>query len=214
MKICVSLAEPSTEMCLAKLARVPFAEVRLDAMEQVSAAEVRRLFSVPCTTIATHRPGLRSIEARKELLLTAVEAGADYVDVELDTPWKYRDEIIERARFAGCKVIVSHHEMDMTPEQGELARILQECRAAGGDLTKIACRVNCPRDNARLLGLIQNEVNLVVVGMGPLGRITRIAAPLMGSPFTYASFNVGQETAPGQLDALTLHRHLTELQGA
>jgi 3-dehydroquinate dehydratase-1 len=67
------------------------------------------------------------------------------------------------------------------------------------------------RDNARLLGLLDLGVPLVVVGMGRLGRLTRIAAPLLGSLFTYASLGAGRETADGQLDAASLERILLEL---
>jgi 3-dehydroquinate dehydratase-1 len=40
--------------------------------------------------------------------------------------------------------------------------------------------------------------------MGKDGRITRIAAPLLGAPFTYASLDNTRETASGQLDSRTL----------
>ena len=36
--------------------------------------------------------------------------------------------------------------------------------------------------------------------MGNKGRITRIAAPLLGSPFTFASLSKGKETAEGQIE--------------
>jgi 3-dehydroquinate dehydratase type I len=56
------------------------------------------------------------------------------------------------------------------------------------------------KDNARLLGLLNDTRPVVVVGMGHKGRITRIAALLLGSPFTYASLAAGKETAEGQID--------------
>jgi 3-dehydroquinate dehydratase len=40
--------------------------------------------------------------------------------------------------------------------------------------------------------------------MGKEAQITRIAAPLLGAPFTYAALESGRETAPGQLDKDTL----------
>ena len=42
--------------------------------------------------------------------------------------------------------------------------------------------------------------------MGSKGRITRIAAPLLGSPFTFASISKGKETAEGQIEKDTLER--------
>ena len=74
--------------------------------------------------------------------------------------------------------------------------------AEGADIAKIACKVHSERDNIRLLGLLDREKSggeLVVVGMGEQGRITRIVAPFLGSPFTYASLAEGKETAVGQV---------------
>jgi 3-dehydroquinate dehydratase-1 len=66
-------------------------------------------------------------------------------------------------------------------------------------------------DNARLLGLLDDARKIVVVGMGELGRITRIAASLLGSPFTFASQGLGKETARGQIDHETLRTLLRGL---
>ena len=42
--------------------------------------------------------------------------------------------------------------------------------------------------------------------MGNKGRITRVAAPLLGSPFTFASLSKGKETAEGQIEKDTLEQ--------
>jgi 3-dehydroquinate dehydratase-1 len=49
--------------------------------------------------------------------------------------------------------------------------------------------------------------------MGKKGRLTRIAAPLLGSLFSYATLSEGQETAEGQMTAASLERLLLELGG-
>ena len=56
------------------------------------------------------------------------------------------------------------------------------------------------KDNARLLGLLDSNKNVVVIGMGELGKITRIIAPILGSKFTFASLSRGKETADGQME--------------
>ena len=45
---------------------------------------------------------------------------------------------------------------------------------------------------------------MIALGMGKKGKITRLAAPLLGAPFTYASPAAGSETGPGQLEMDTL----------
>ena len=201
--ICVSLAETPLLHCLAALEKVPFAEIRMDRMH-LSPADVRALFSRHPNLIATCRPGVVPDHDRKTLLVRAIESGAAFVDVEVEAPAGYRKEIVARARAYACRVIISFHDYENTPLRRDLERVVAACFQAGGDIAKIACRVRSLRDNARLLGLLDDEREIVVVGMGEEGRITRIAAPLLGSPFTFASLSTGKETAEGQMDKETL----------
>lgn len=55
-----------------------------------------------------------------------------------------------------------------------------------------------------MLSLYESRKNVIALGMGPLGVITRIAAPFLGAPLTYASLAPGKETAEGQPDLKTL----------
>ena len=203
--ICVSLAELTLAECLETLKGLPFAEIRLDRMH-LSSTEVAAVFSGHKRLIATCRPGEAPKEERKGLLLAAIDSGAAYVDVEVDAEASFRDEIKARARKAGCTVIVSFHDHSKTPEREELAARVATCFEAGADIAKIACRAHTDRDNARLLGLLDHGGKIVVVAMGAKGRIVRVAAPLLGSPFTFASLSEGRETAEGQMDKRTLSR--------
>ncbi len=210
--ICVSLSCPTAADCLRDLQDLEFAEIRLDAM-QVSPDEVREIFSSHRKLIATCRPGSLEDGGRLELLSTAIEAGAAYLDVELESSPDFRKALVEQARSRSCQVIVSHHDFEATPGRSELMELRARCFEAGADLAKIACAVSTPADAARLLGLLDFEAPVIAVGMGPLGAITRVAAPLLGSPFTYGSLEPGRETASGQLDRATLERLLREIRG-
>jgi 3-dehydroquinate dehydratase I len=205
--ICVSLAEPSVAACLTALEGLAFAEIRMDAMH-LTPNDVPGLFSGGRTLIATCRPGGRSDEERKRLLACAIEAGATFVDIELESNVRYREEIVARARSRGCRVIVSHHDYERTPERPALEACVSACLEAGADIAKIACTVRSDRENARLLALLDTDREIVVVGMGEKGKLTRILAPLLGSPFTYASLSKGKETADGQIDKDTLEELL------
>ncbi len=209
--ICVSLAEESVASCLAALNETECAEIRLDRM-RITLDDVRLLFSQPKKLIATCRPGRRPDKERKRFLVAAIEAGATFVDVEIESENKYREEIIAAARARECLVIVSFHDKTGTPERHVLERIIDSCYKAGADIVKIACTVNSREENARLLGLLDESRKLVVVGMGNKGRITRIAAPFLGSPLTFASLAKGRETAEGQLDRGTLIELMTMLK--
>jgi 3-dehydroquinate dehydratase-1 len=208
--ICVSVAEPTVELCLEALKDLGFAEVRIDAM-QVTIEDMGRIFSKPLTLIATFMPvstammSDQAIDAniRKTFLIAAIEAGAKYVDIEIESDSACRKEIIEKAKLKDCKVIISFHDFHGTPEKEKLEEITDLCFSEGADVAKIACKVNSERDNLRLLGLLNNHDyhgRTVVIGMGKKGRITRVAAPLLGSPFTFASLSRGKETAEGQIE--------------
>jgi len=206
--ICVSIAESTAGECLKAIAGLAFAEIRMDRIQRLTAKDVRDIFSAGINLIATCRPGAFSEDERKQLLTAAIEAGAAYVDIEVDSDGLFKREIIEKARSRSCAVIISFHDYERTPESEELSGIVSRCFESGGDIAKIACMVNSERDNARLLGLLDSGRDIIVIGMGEKGRITRIVAPLLGSPFTYAASARGRETADGQLDRETLEKYL------
>jgi 3-dehydroquinate dehydratase I len=196
--ICASIGERTVEACLSALRGHALAEIRLDRLRETS-PDLRRLFAAPATLIATCRPGGGLPERRRRgLLHSAVRAGAAVVDVELDSAVSLRRAVIAEARKWGREVIVSFHDYERTPTRWELDRIVRLCLAAGADIAKIACRVNTPRDNLRLLSLLDCDERLVVVGMGPKGRLTRLLAPLFGSELSYGSASAGAPLAPGQ----------------
>jgi 3-dehydroquinate dehydratase type I len=200
--ICVSIREPTTETCLNALKNLAFAEVRIDGM-RATIEDMGKIFSQPLRLIATFRPEGPRVDMRKEFLLAAIDAGASYVDIEMESGNAYRKEIIEQERLKGCKVIISFHDFRKTPEAEELARIISRCFREGADIAKIACKVNSARDNVRLLNILDSDDfhgRTVVVGMGAQGRVTRVAAPLLGSPFTFASLSDEKKTAEGQIE--------------
>jgi 3-dehydroquinate dehydratase I len=201
--ICVSIAEEGLEACLAGLKDIPFAEIRLD-LTHLAIPEIRQLFSHHPSLIATCRQNGLSDKERKDMLLAAIDSGAAYVDVEVESDQAYLDEIICFAQDRNCQVIISYHDFEKTPEKSRLAAIVDTCFSLGGDMAKIACMVQSERDGARLLGLLDDHRKIIVIGMGDKGKVVRFASPLLGSPFTFASSGQGKETAPGQIDRKTL----------
>lgn len=209
--ICVSIGNVTFEQCLAELKGTDFAEIRLDTMT-LSVNEVRAIFGRSKRLIATCRPSRVNDEKRKKLLSEAVSAGAAYVDIELRADESFRKDLIALARDRGCRVILSHHDFEKTPLRTDLEAIVNDGFQYGADIVKIACRVRSSADNARLLGLLDGGRPLIVLGLGPLGKITRIAAPLLGSPFTYACPAAGKETADGQIEVKTMRKILRSLK--
>ncbi len=201
--ICVSLKENNTDLCLKALQKLSFAEIRLDQISLYS-KDVYKIFSSHPKLIATCRPGRYSEPKRKKLLIEAIEAGAAFVDMEIKTEESLLKEVIKKASQHNCKLILSFHDFSGTPPLNRLKQLINISFSKGAHIAKIACYVRTKQENSQLLGLLQDKRPVIVIGMGKIGRITRIASLFCGSPFSYASLEKGRETADGQLDKDTL----------
>ncbi len=200
--ICVSLDERYSVDFLKALRNIDFAEIRMDRMI-LTGENIADIFSQSAMLIATCRPGVLDDQKRKAYLIAAIDAGAKYVDIEVESDIAFKKEILEKAKSKGCKVIISFHDFEKTPGDEKLKQIAALCFSEGADIAKIACKINSVMDSARLLGLLGQENfknRLVVAGMGEEGKITRIIAPFLGSLFTYASLAEGMQTAEGQIE--------------
>jgi len=135
---------------------------------------------------------------RLEVLRDAIELGATYVDIEVATPdaggW-----LASLNRKA--VVILSHHNFADTPDIEVLRDIAVKQRESGADICKVVTTCKRMDDNLTVLQLCREGVGhgVVAFGMGELGAVSRVLAPLHGARFTYASLATGHESAPGQL---------------
>jgi 3-dehydroquinate dehydratase I len=209
--ICISIAEKNLEKCFSYLEQVEIAEIRLDLTE-FNLKEIELIFSARKKLIATCRPGKYADQERTEKLKAAIKAGATFIDLEFEAPEAYKNEMMEYAHSYQCDVIISYHNYECTPELDELEQIMNQCFAQGCDLAKIATMVNVNRDNSKILSLYKAPGRLVAIGMGELGKISRIVAPFLGAEFTYASLDEGQPTAPGQLSYSKLSEFIIKIQ--
>ncbi|NIM16438.1 MAG: type I 3-dehydroquinate dehydratase [Candidatus Aminicenantes bacterium] len=221
--ICICIGEPTVKHCKKILLDpdVEMAEIRLDGA-YLSANEIQTIFSLHPRLIATCRPGNHTGKERKKVLVTAIIAGAAFVDIEIEADPAFKEELIQIAHVQGCQVILSYHNFETTPPRGDLETIVNQCISDGADIVKVACQVHSVSHCLRLLSLYDfhhpevkidketgsektgDSCQIIAIGMGEKGKITRVAAPFLGAPFTYASIVTGLETAPGQVDADTL----------
>jgi 3-dehydroquinate dehydratase type I len=201
--ICVSIQEPRFDRCLELVYQFPFTEIRLDKA-RFTREQVRKLFSTGNKTIATFRPGNVTDEVRLKMLIEAISGGAAIVDIELESDAGFISEIKKFANSQHCDLMISYHNLHETPDARFLDTVLTDCYNAGADIAKIATMVNCPDDLARLVSLYTRPGRKVVIGMGDMGRISRVAARYLGAEFTFVSKEPGSETAPGQLSMAEL----------
>jgi len=198
--ICISIQEKHRGKATSLANTATMAEIRID-LAGFKPKDVEFIFSkADSFLIATCRPEIVEDETlRIELLKTAIEHGADYVDVEIEASKAVKDAIIPFAKANNCKVIVSYHNYENTPTIDELEKIIADCYSAGADIAKIATTAVTKQDSARILSLYSTERELVALAMGEEGRITRVANIALGSPFTFACVDEEQITAPGQM---------------
>ena len=80
---------------------------------------------------------------------------------------------------------------------------MEEMLAADADILKLVTMARQPEDNLRVLSLIPQAQargkEIIAFCMGPLGKWSRVTAPLMGSFLTFAPFSKSGASAPGQL---------------
>lgn len=193
--------------------RIQMAEIRLDRC-QLTIEEIEYLFSSSDTPlVATCRvvdDGNGTWEEAEEKLTAAVEAGAAFLDLEIEAPKEIGKRLRRACTEYGTTMIRSSHFFTGTPSDEVLRSIVEKCRRFGGEIVKIAAMAKSEEDVARVLALYssiastnsvaetQRPVELVAFSMGEIGKVSRLECLKLGSPFTYAALNENEVVAPGQ----------------
>ncbi len=214
-KICVPIISES-QIISAVEPLADFFEVRIDLIGKGwrdIAAQLKKPW-VACN----RRPeegGLwrESEDKRIKELLSALDIGADFIDIELGTPAveKIAKEVKGRA-----EVIVSYHNLVETPPIERLSQIVINELAAGADICKIVTTAHSIKENAEVLELIASfpNVRMVSFAMGMMGQISRVMCPLVGGYMTWAATEEGSESAEGQMAVTDIRRIYRLLGGA
>ena len=167
-------------------------ELRLDSMERPDAAAAladrRKPAIVTCRPLREGGMFDGSEEERLRILTQAHSCGAEFIDIEWDTPF----EDVKAAR-RGRGLIVSRHDFSGTP--ADTAGTLERLRASGVEIAKLAVTTERAADLLALLNATRGGGSSIVIGMGAAGMSTRILAGHFGSRWTYA----GPAIAPGQI---------------
>jgi 3-dehydroquinate dehydratase-1 len=198
--ICVSFSKPTVEQFLLQHPEVKMIELRLDLME-IDEAQLSRFLSLPIDTIATCRlNGQITEKQRFSLLCQCISLGTRYVDIEIESGTAFISVLREWAAKHNCRLIVSYHNFEKTPDLSELEEIAEKCHAEQADIVKIACMINEEQDILNLKSLYTKNYPIIALGMGEKGTITRIKACEWGAPFTFAAACSDATTAAGQVD--------------
>lgn len=144
-------------------------------------------------------------ESRTAELLKALDLGAQFVDIELQTK-NIRHIVATIKKKAKC--IVSFHDWEKTPPLRKLEAAVRRELAVGADICKVTAKAVTFDDNATFLELIGRfpGVPLIATSFGPMGVLGRTLSPLIGGYLTYATVADGGGSAAGQISARSLRR--------
>lgn len=228
--ICTTIINKDLKGILEALESCEMAEIRLDSCD-LSMKDIDEVFSSDVPLVATCRiadvmagepslqdPALseqsreiKAMQIAERRLLRAIEAGARYVDIEMEVQKQMSKRIRNAAHESGTVFIRSYHDFEGTASVEDLRHMVEKCRYHGADLVKLVTTAHSQDDVDRVMSLYEwcrseadNGVEaladggLVAFCMGEEGRSSRIDCLKYGAPYTYAALSEQEAAAPGQ----------------
>ncbi len=233
-KVCVPIVEIKLKDAVTfaetlKAGGADIAEWRIDWFDEayeiskvVEAAGCIRKALKEIPLIATFRTakegGEKEIKVEQyiDLNLALIRSGyVDVIDVELFFDEKAAKILVEEAHRLGVCVIASNHDFQKTPEKEELFRRVKLMIELGADIPKIAVMPQNVEDVMVLLTATYemsrfiSDRPVITMSMSKEGVISRFSGEFFGSALTFAA--VGKESAPGQVEAGSLKKILSQI---
>ena len=216
--ICTTIQNKTAEQILEALEQCEMAEIRLDSCV-LSARETDDVFTSDVPLVATCRiaevmknePSLQDLpETTREVkammlaekrLVRAIEAGARYVDVEIEAPKQMSKRVRSAAHENGTIFIRSYHDFEGTGSLESLKNVVEKCTYHGADLVKVVTTAHSEEDVKTVMSLYGHcaaNGGLVAFCMGEAGRQSRLECLKYGAPYTYSALTAEESAAPGQ----------------
>ena len=216
--ICTTIQNKTAEQILEALEHCEMAEIRLDSCV-LSARETEDVFTSDVPLVATCRiaevmknePSLQDLpEPAREVkammlaekrLIRAIEAGARYVDVEIEAPKQMSKRVRSAAHENGTIFIRSYHDFEGTGSSEALKTVVEKCLYHGADIVKVVTMAHSEADVQAVMSLYGRcaaQGNLIAFCMGEAGRQSRLDCLKYGSPYTYSALTAEEAAAPGQ----------------
>ena len=168
--ICTTIQNKTAEQILEALDMCEMAEIRLDRCE-LSAREMEAVFSSDVPLVATCRiaevaaadPSLlelpeqsrevKAMQIAERRLIKAIEAGARYVDVEIEASKPMAKRVRSVAHENGTVFIRSYHDFEATDSLEALKAVVEKCLYHGADMVKVVTMAHAPEDVERVMAL-------------------------------------------------------------
>ena len=220
--ICTTIQNKTAEQILEALEHCEMAEIRLDRCE-LSARETEDVFTSDVPLVATCRisevaqnePSLQNLpDSAREIkamqiaekrLVRAIEAGARYVDVEIEAQKQMSKRVRSAAHENGTIFIRSYHDFEGTDSYEALKALVEKCKYHGADIVKIVTTAHSAEDVDKVMALYEwahaENIDLIAFCMGEAGKESRLECLKHGAPYTYAALSTDEAAAPGQWPA-------------
>jgi 3-dehydroquinate dehydratase-1 len=191
-------------------------EFRVDACPQAAADVRAAVAAAPVPVLLTVRDpregGLNALGLTpRRVLLQSLVDDFQLVDIEIANLGLYRD-VVQQAKENGTLVVGSFHDFKGQPDAAVLSDLIAEAQSLGADIVKCAVTPKSVADVAALASFLEAGPSspLSLMGMGPLGRVSRLLLGQLGSVLNYGYLDTA--TVPGQWAAAELKRLLAELR--
>lgn len=190
-------------------------ELRLDAFADNPGVLLRALskFKAPLLITARHSKegALATLsDSQRTALYETFIPYAAIMDVEIRS-LKRLQPVVEKAKAAGLLIVASFHDFKATPKAERLQELAAAAREAGVDILKVAAVTKSPADVGRLLALFSTaKLPLSVMGMGPMGKASRLLFAKAGSVLNYGFLDEKAQVS-GQWAAKVLKERIAEL---
>lgn len=209
--ICTVIQKKTLEEIGSILENVEMAEIRLDSCV-LSLEDIDECFQSDVPLVATCRiaeimaanPEMNEIKAAafcEKKLCRAIEAGARYVDVEIEAPKSMSKRVRACARDNGTVFIRSYHDFSGTDSSEALKALVEKCLYHGADVAKIVTTAHSQEDVDRVMNLYDEfpPEKLIAFCMGDAGSVSRIDCLKRGAVYSYAALSENDMSALGQL---------------
>jgi 3-dehydroquinate dehydratase-1 len=177
-------------------------EFRLDAYPAAMPAVEAAISALPVPALITardpHEGGMSGLGFSPRLaLLNSMAGRAGFIDVELRN-FALFAEAIDHALENGALVIASHHDFAGMPSASEIDDLVGRAAEGGAHIAKLAVTPRNTADLAVLAARLEGDspIPLSLMGMGPMGRVSRLLLGQLGSRLNYGFLD--EPTASGQ----------------
>ena len=191
-------------------------ELRVDALSPDISVEQLLAQRPECPVLLTVRhesEGGGRVMPESERLALAIRLLPLATAVDWETAQlEHAQELVSAAKAAGVTVVASNHDFEKTPSLETLLQREAQARSLGADIVKFAYRLNCAEDMMVGVELLRAASGpIAVMGMGPLGAVSRLLYVQHGCCLIYGYLG-DTPTAPGQWSASLCRQALASTQ--